>query len=82
MQEGITRILFADREAILLGFLEQAAEASTWISECTMDEEEKGQAAVSLAEISGAVRLAKSLLKLDDASKLDALHKGFSDDIG
>lgn len=82
MSEGVTRILFADREAILLGFLEQASDASTWISECPLDEEAKAQAAICLSEISGAARLAKKLLMLDKESALDALKKEFSDDIG
>ena len=82
MQEGITRILFADREAILLGVLEQAGECSTWISECPLDEEAKAQAAICLAEISGAVRLAKKLLMLDEHADLDTLTKEFTDDIG
>ena len=83
MQEGITRILFADREAILLGFLEQASEASTWISECPLDEEAKAQAAICLAEISGAVRLAKKLLMLDECESLhETVRKEFNDDIG
>ena len=82
MQEGITRILFADREAILLGFLEQASDASTWISECPMDEEAKAQSVVCLAEISGAARLAKKLLMLDEHAALETLTKEFTDDIG
>ena len=82
MQEGITKILFADREAILLGVLEQAGECSTWISECPMDEEAKAQAVVCLAEISGAVRLVKKLLKLDKHADLETLTKEFADDIG
>ena len=83
MVEGVTRILFADREAILLGFLEQASDASTWISECDgWSEPDKQNAIVCLAEISGAARLAKKLLMLDKESALDALKKEFSDDIG
>lgn len=82
MQEGITKILFADREAILLGVLEQAGECSTWISECPMDEEAKAQAVVCLAEISGATRFAKKLLMLDEHADLETLRKEFTDDIG
>ena len=82
MSEGVTRILFADREAILLGVLKQADESSTWISECPLDEEAKAQAAICLAEISGAVRLAKKLLMLDERTNLETLTKEFTDDIG
>ena len=83
MSEGVTRILFADREAILLGVLEQAGESSTWISECPLDEEAKAQAAICLAEVSGAVRLAKKLLMLDEWESLqEKVRKEFADDIG
>lgn len=83
MQEGITKILFADREAILLGVLEQAGECSTWISECSLTPEDKEAAVVCLAEISGAVRLAKKLLMLDGLDSLrETVLKEFDDDIG
>ena len=82
MQEGITKILFADREAILLGFLEQASDASEWISECCLTAEDKECAVVSLAEISGAAMLAKKLLMLDEHTDLETLRKEFTDDIG
>ena len=83
MSEGITKILFADREAILLGVLEQAGESSTWISECSLTPADKEAAVVLLAEISGAVRLAKKLLMLDEWENLqETVRKEFADDIG
>ena len=83
MADGVTRILFADREAILLGVLEQAGEYSTWITECGLTQEDKEAAVVCLAEISGAVRLAKKLLMLDEWESLqETVRKEFADDIG
>lgn len=83
MSEGVTRILFADREAILLGVLERAGECSTWISECSLTPEDKEAAVVCLAEVSGAVRLAKKLLMLDEWESLqEKVRKEFADDIG
>lgn len=64
--EDITKVAYADRETILEKFLELAAEGSTWVSESCVTEEDKEQTVICLAEISGAVRLVKKLLKLDE----------------
>ena len=64
--EDITKVAYADRETILEKFLELAAEDSTWVSESCVTEEDKEQTVICLAEISGAVRLVKKLLKLDE----------------
>ena len=82
MADGVTRILFADREAILLGFLEQASDASEWISQSCSTAEDKECAVTCLAEISGAAKLAKKLLMLDEHADLGTLTKEFTDDIG
>ena len=62
----ITEVTFVDRETILKSLLEHVDESSTWISECQLSESDKEGAIICLAEISGAVRLVKKLLKLDE----------------
>lgn len=62
----ITEVTFVDRESILKSLLEHVDESSTWISECQLSESDKEGAIICLAEISGAVRLVKKLLKLDE----------------
>ena len=64
--EDINKVAYAYRETILGEFLELAAEDSTWVSESCVTEEDKEQTVICLAEISGAVRLVKKLLKLDE----------------
>lgn len=63
--EELTKVLYADRDKILEGFLEIVADASTWVTECALSDSDKDATVVCLAEISGAVRLVKKLLKLD-----------------
>ena len=75
--EDITKVAYADRETILEKFLELAAEDSTWVSESCVTEEDKEQTVICLAEISGAVRLVKKLLKLDE---IDFHVRTFEDD--
>ena len=75
--EDITKVTYADRETILEKFLELAAEDSTWVSENCVTEEDKELTVVCLAEISGAVRLVKKLLKLDE---IDFHIRTFEDD--
>lgn len=53
------------RGTIFESLLEVADDQSTWISECSLSEADKEAAVVCLAEISGAVRLAKKLLFID-----------------
>ena len=62
----ITEVTFVDRETILKSLLEHVDDSSTWISECQLSESDKEGAVICLAEISGAVRLVKKLLKLDE----------------
>ena len=62
----ITEVTFVDRETILKSLLEHVDDSSTWISECQLSESDKEGAIICLAEISGAVRLVKKLLKLDE----------------
>ena len=62
----LTKVLYADRDEILEGFLEIVADASTWVTECALSDSDKDATVVCLAEISGAVRLVKKLLKLDE----------------
>lgn len=62
----LTKIMYADRDTILEGFLEIVADASTWVTECALSDSDKDATVVCLAEISGAVRLVKKLLKLDE----------------
>ena len=62
----ITEATFVDRETILKSLLEHVDESSKWISECQLSESDKEGAIICLAEISGAVRLVKKLLKLDE----------------
>ena len=62
----ITEVTFVDKDTILTDFLELADEESTWVSECCTTDDDKYQAVVCLSEISGAVRLVKKLLKLDE----------------
>ena len=62
----ITEVTFVDRESILKSLLEHVDDSSTWISECQLSESDKEGAIICLAEISGAVRLVKKLLKLDE----------------
>lgn len=53
-------------DTIFESLLEVVDDQSTWISECSLSEADKEASVVCLAEISGAVRLAKKLLKLDE----------------
>ena len=62
----ITEVTFVDRENILNSLFEVVNDSSTWISECQLSESDKEGAIICLAEISGAVRLVKKLLKLDE----------------
>ena len=62
----ITEVTFVDSETILKSLLEHVDDSSTWISECQLSESDKEGAIICLAEISGAVRLVKKLLKLDE----------------
>lgn len=62
----ITEVTFVDHETILKSLLEHVDDSSTWISECQLSESDKEGAIICLAEISGAVRLVKKLLKLDE----------------
>lgn len=62
----ITEVTFVDRETILNSLFEVVNDSSTWISECQLSESDKEGAIICLAEISGAVRLVKKLLKLDE----------------
>ena len=78
----LTNFLYADKDEILGGFLEIVSDASTWVTECALSDSDKDATVVCLAEISGAARLAKKLLMLDEVSTLDALKKEFTDDIG
>ena len=64
----ITEVTFVDRETILKSLLEHVDDSSTWISECQLSESDKEGAIICLAEISGAVRLVKKLLKLDEVN--------------
>lgn len=64
--EELTKIMYADRDEILEGFLEIVSDASTWVTECALSDSDKDATVVCLAEISGAVRLVKKLLKLDE----------------
>lgn len=64
--EELTKIMYAGRDEILEGFLEIVADASTWVTECALSDSDKDATVVCLAEISGAVRLVKKLLKLDE----------------
>lgn len=63
----ITEVTFVDRETILKSLLEHVGESSTWVSECCgLSDDDRENAVLCLAEISGAVRLVKKLLKLDE----------------
>lgn len=73
----LTKVLYADRDEILEGFLEIVADASTWVTECALSDSDKDATVVCLAEISGAVRLVKKLLKLDE---VDFHIRTFEDD--
>lgn len=61
-----TKVSSVDRERILETMLSVADESSTWLTECCLTPEDKECAVICLAEISGAVRLVKKLLKLDE----------------
>ena len=80
--DELTKVLYADRDEILEGFLEIVADASTWVTECALSDSDKDATVVCLAEISGAVRLVKKLLKLDEPNfnikKLDEDEDGRS----
>ena len=74
----ITEVTFVDRETILKSLLEHVAESSTWVSECCgLSDADRENAVLCLAEISGAVRLVKKLLKLDE---IDFHIRTFEDD--
>lgn len=75
--EELTKIMYADRDEILEGFLEIVSDASTWVTECALSDSDKDATVVCLAEISGAVRLVKKLLKLDE---IDFHVRTFEDD--
>ena len=75
----ITEVTFVDRETILKSLLEHVDDSSTWISECQLSESDKEGAIICLAEISGAVRLVKKLLNLDEI-KLDMTVDADEDD--
>ena len=62
----IEEVRFVDRERILEDVMVVADEASTWITECCLSADDKEAAVICLAEISGAVRLAKELLGINE----------------
>ena len=67
------------RDMVLETLLGVADHQSTWISECSLSEADKEAAVVCLAEISGAVRLAKKLVYHDVPYPFS---EDFNDDIG
>ena len=60
------KFIYASRDDVLNSLFEVVNDSSTWISECQLSESDKEGAIICLAEISGAVRLVKKLLKLDE----------------
>ena len=60
------KFIYASRDDVLNSLFAVVSDSSTWISECQLSEVDKECAVICLAEISGAVRLVKKLLKLDE----------------
>ena len=60
------KFIYASSDDVLNSLFEVVNDSSTWISECQLSESDKEGAIICLAEISGAVRLVKKLLKLDE----------------
>ena len=74
----IEEVCFVSRETIMEKLLEHVDESSTWVSECCgLSDDDRENAVLCLAEISGAVRLVKKLLKLDE---IDFHIRTFEDD--
>ena len=60
------KFIYASSDDVLNSLFEVVNDSSTWISECQLSESDKECAVICLAEISGAVRLAKNILKQDE----------------
>ena len=60
------KFIYASRDDVLNSLFEVVNDSSTWISECQLSESDKEGVVICLAEISGAVRLAKNILKQDE----------------
>lgn len=68
----IEEVCFVARETIMEKLLEHVGESSTWVSECCgLSDDDRENAVLCLAEISGAVRLVKKLLNME---KLEFVH--------
>lgn len=68
----IEEVCFVSRETIMEKLLEHVDESSTWVSECCgLSDDDRENAVLCLAEISGAVRLVKKLLNME---KLEFIH--------
>ena len=77
--DSFTKKLSVDREFILESLLSVADESSTWLTECCLTPEDKECAVICLAQVAGAVNMAKKLLKTDEPFDLP---REFTDDIG
>ena len=78
--DSLTKVLSVDREYILETMLSVVDESSTWLTECCLTPEDKECAVICLAQVAGAVNLAKKLLKCE--VPFPPIREEFSDDIG